>query len=67
MDWLNGKNRIWAGLTCWKREEKKGQAWLEKDENVVDMTGFKISCYLYTQLQNWDLTPTSIQANWVEI
>lgn len=55
-DWAAGKERI-----------KKDKAWLEKDENVVDMTGFEISCYLYTHIQNWDLKPTSIQANRIEI
>lgn len=55
-DWAAGKGSI-----------KKGQAWLEKDENVVDTTGFKTSCYLYTHIQNWDLIPTSIQANQTEV
>lgn len=56
LDWPAGKGMI-----------EKGQAWLEKDENV-DMTGFKTtSRYLNTHIQNWDLIPTSIQANWIQI
>lgn len=55
LDWPAGKGKI-----------KKGQAWLEKDENA-DIIGFKNSCYLYTHIQNWDSIPTSIQANWNKI